>query len=200
MSVALILTPLKSYAIFICFSKPPSEGIQLVGVGVENCKAGFVLGLHASDQPTAASQLAAGVGPGKSRYVLDSLIDSCAPLILCLVLMFNSIGEGYGDELPAQFATCCFFDFGYRVVSECQALRQSDCGDSFYIRNHVVTFLVHHRSHYSKDAYIWIYIWRVTSSLLDSICSLHAFSRSLTKLLLSSSSPTHLTSIHSSHN
>lgn len=59
---------------------------------LEKCKAGFVLGLHASDQPTAVSQLAAGVGPGKSRYLLDCLIDSSAPLILCPLLVFNSIG------------------------------------------------------------------------------------------------------------
>lgn len=130
MSVALIKTPLKCYAIFICFSKPPSEVIQLVGVGIEKCKAGFLLGLHASDEPTAASQLAAGVGPGKGHYLLNSLIDSCASLILCPIRMWCLRRSASG------FVTCCFFDFRCRVVSVCQALRQSDWGDSFYIRNH----------------------------------------------------------------
>lgn len=109
---------------------------------VEKCKAGFVLDLHASDQPTAVSQLAAGVGPGKSGYLLDSLIDSCAPLILCPVLVFNSIGgscEGYDGEFPAPSLLLVAFlslvkYFRYVVASECQALRQSDGDDSFYIR------------------------------------------------------------------
>lgn len=79
-------------------------------------------------------------------------------------------------QLPVCYLLSLVKYFRYVVVSECQALRQSDGDDLFYIRNHGLLHsyrcdsgFVHHLCHYYTDAYIWIYIWRVTLSLMDSL-------------------------------